>query len=1539
MNTLDIIIPVHNEAKNLPLLIKRLSDAMATSKIPYRVIAVDDHSTDRTSSILLRLSSKYPITIVPNSDKPGKAFAILTGAKHAEGGIVAFIDADLQYPPESIPDMMDQMSKSVGVVVANRKTYKSSWFRRFSSRFNAFVFGRLLHGLPVDIQSGLKLVRKEIFDHLDSALVGPWSIDIPLLVTAQDLGYQVKSVDISYERRTNGNSKISFLSTALDIAWGALKTKMVRRRTYQLSPDQSTSMIGGGVVHRRKRFITHSTLPHHNSALTTVKPWQQIAAMILLSAVVAGFILDATLTAVVVVAILSTIYFADVWFNLFLILKSLRHEPVLDVSDDDIRQLDDRRLPVYSILCPLYREARVIPQFLDGLRSIDWPKDKLDVQLLLEEDDDETIGAVRGMELPSYVRMTIVPNSQPKTKPKACNYGLSHATGEYVVIYDAEDSPDPKQLKKAYLAFRKSPRNVFCLQAKLNYYNPDHNILTRLFTAEYSLWFDVILPGLQSIETAIPLGGTSNHFRRRDLLALHGWDPFNVTEDCDLGVRLFKAGYQTAIINSTTLEEANSNVVNWIRQRSRWIKGYMQTYLVHMRNPLDFVRRRGIHALIFQLTVGGKIAFMLINPILWVATIAYFTLYRFVGPAIEALYPTPIFYMAVTSLVFGNFLYLYYYMIGCAKRGHWPVVKYVFLIPFYWLMVSVGAGMAFVQLLFKPHYWEKTHHGLHALAQERRRQQALARVKAREAAHARWQRFRELATTGVASGGLLIAASMAANILNFLTNTFLGRSVSLVEFGSVGLVGSFFFLSQIIFGALSTTVTYRSAYLLGKNNKPELGFWNQYKDRVMKCALIATFGWLVLTPVLSGVFHITSIIPLLLFAPALALGLITAFDGGFLSGSLKFGTIALATIAGPLVRLVVSAAGAVSGGTALIYASIPLSVAVPALIFRRSVRRQASSLRDIGTPHVYRFPKRFFTVALLTTLADSAFLSLDVVLAKLFLPPVDAGAYALLSLVGKTIFFVGTLFSRFTLPLVSREEGAQRNSTSLFHKLLAATAVSTAFMYGFIGLYAPLTVPILFGPRSSAIVQFLPFYGLAMVFFSLASTIVTSHQARKHHVFPVLGFLFAILQIASMSLFHATIGMITLVILALTGTYLTTTVVLHLTYRRVIALMENAKDFVGLFLPVPALAVAGKKERILITNWRDTKHVWAGGAEVYIHELAKRWVKAGHPVTLFCGNDEKHPRNEVVDGVHVIRRGGFFTVYVWAFLYYILRLRHRVDVIIDCENGIPFFTPLYARKKIFLLIHHIHQDVFRRGLRPPFSWIASLLELRLMPFVYRTTKILTVSPSSKADILNLGFKAQDPDIIYAGVDEATYRPGKKSAIPMILYLGRLKFYKSVDVLLRAATSIIERIPTVRIVIAGDGEETPSLVRLAKTLGIEQHVQFLGAVDEDEKVKLYQQAWVFVNPSLIEGWGITSIEANACGTPVVASNVAGLRDSIYNPHSGMLVQYGNSGEFSGVILKLLENSRMRGRMSREAIEWANRFNWDTSAEKMLTLIKS
>lgn len=520
--------------------------------------------------------------------------------------------------------------------------------------------------------------------------------------------YQIPALTRSLWPHRNSSFKTLF-SAAKDI--GSLAMKKIP--PIILPGNKGTSMMNAGLVYKKQTYITHTTLNASQSALQAINLRVILTGIISLLTVVALLVINPLLFIQIFIGVLSSVYLIDVGFNMFLVFKTFKESPELSFSSEELDAIDDSQLPIYSILCPLYKEVHILPQFIKGLEKMEWPKDKLDVIILLESDDTESIEKFDSMNVPEYMRAVVVPNSIPKTKPKACNYGLDYAKGEYTVIYDAEDIPDPWQLKKAYLGFQKSGEKVACIQAKLNYYNQNQNLLTRFFTAEYSLWFDIVLTSLASLKTVIPLGGTSNHFRTRDLKKLHAWDPFNVTEDADLGLRLFKLGYQTAVLDSVTLEEGNSQVGNWIRQRSRWIKGYMQTYLVHTKENIAFFRERGIHALIFHLVIGGKLVFILINPFLWTLTLLYFTLYGIIGPTIDSLYPQLVLYIAITSLIFGNSLYLFCHIMACVKTEKWDLIKYVYLIPIYWILISIAGFMALYQLIFKPFYWEKTVHGLH----------------------------------------------------------------------------------------------------------------------------------------------------------------------------------------------------------------------------------------------------------------------------------------------------------------------------------------------------------------------------------------------------------------------------------------------------------------------------------------------------------------------------------------------------------------------------------------------------------------------------------------------------------------------------------------------------------------------------------------------------------------------------------------------------------------------------------------------------------
>ncbi len=364
--------------------------------------------------------------------------------------------------------------------------------------------------------------------------------------------------------------------------------------------------------------------------------------------------------------------------------------------------------PTYTILVPLYHEVKAVPGLMAHLKTLDYPADRLQILLLCEEDDPQTRQAIDAAGVAAPFEVVVVPVSQPRTKPKACNVGLGRATGEYLVIYDAEDRPETDQLKKAALLFASSPPDVVCLQAQLNYYNRDRNWLTRFFTAEYSCWFDYCLPGLVFLDAPIPLGGTSNHFRLSVLRQVGGWDPFNVTEDCDLGIRLYRFGLNTGLLESTTWEEAVYRVKPWIRQRSRWVKGYLQTYLVHLREHRALLRTRGPGRLMhFHFLFGATCFCLLMNPFYWLLTV----LGLFMGPSfLSGYFPFWVLVLALTSFLAGNFVFILSGMLACLRRGYYHLVPFCLLMPFYWVLMSIGAWKGAIQLVTNPFYWEKTPH-------------------------------------------------------------------------------------------------------------------------------------------------------------------------------------------------------------------------------------------------------------------------------------------------------------------------------------------------------------------------------------------------------------------------------------------------------------------------------------------------------------------------------------------------------------------------------------------------------------------------------------------------------------------------------------------------------------------------------------------------------------------------------------------------------------------------------------------------------------
>ncbi len=481
---------------------------------------------------------------------------------------------------------------------------------------------------------------------------------------------------------------------------------VVARRDYAQRATRPVSFHGQPV----RAF---APVDHALSAITTMTAGQGLALVVLIALLAGVAVLWPVPLLAGIVAVLSIIYFTNFALTLVTTAQVVLRTPETRLDERVIAALGDELWPSYTILCPLYKEVAVVPQFVRAIQQLDYPRARLQVLFLTEEDDAATREAILALGLPPQFAVVTVPEGQPRTKPRACNYGLMYATGRYIVIFDAEDIPDPLQLKKAVLTFANHGPEVACVQAKLSFYNARQNLLTRWFALEYALWFNFTLPGLQWANMSLPLGGTSNHFRTALLRRLGGWDPFNVTEDCDLGLRLGHYHLRTAMVDSVTLEEANPRVRNWVRQRSRWTKGYFQTYLVHMRRPWHYLREGRLREFIsLQLIIGASPATFFINPILWVLLAVYIAFRTHVAPFYNALYASPIYYLALACLVFGNFFYVYVYLIACARTQQYRLLLAIPLIMIYWLLMSVAAVKAFGQLITKPHYWEKTQHGL-----------------------------------------------------------------------------------------------------------------------------------------------------------------------------------------------------------------------------------------------------------------------------------------------------------------------------------------------------------------------------------------------------------------------------------------------------------------------------------------------------------------------------------------------------------------------------------------------------------------------------------------------------------------------------------------------------------------------------------------------------------------------------------------------------------------------------------------------------------
>jgi glycosyltransferase involved in cell wall biosynthesis len=362
---------------------------------------------------------------------------------------------------------------------------------------------------------------------------------------------------------------------------------------------------------------------------------------------------------------------------------------------------------------------------------------------------------------------------------------------------------------------------------------------------------------------------------------------------------------------------------------------------------------------------------------------------------------------------------------------------------------------------------------------------------------------------------------------------------------------------------------------------------------------------------------------------------------------------------------------------------------------------------------------------------------------------------------------------------------------------------------------------------------------------------------------------------------------------------------------------------------------------ILALNWEDLDNPQAGGAEVHLQEILKRIALKGHKVTLLCSGFPGCKPEQRIDGIDIVRRGSRLNFnFVAPFALKKLIKSESWDIVIEDINKIPFFSPLFHNLPLLVVIPHLFADSVFKEINFVLGLYIYLSE-KPISRIYKGFRFMVISESTKGDLVKRGIPSDDIHVVHCGIDHSLYRTGpavQKDPDPTVIYLGRLKKYKSIDHLLVGFAQTLKQIPQAKLVVVGEGDYKGELQSLAGKLKIEDKVEFTGFVDHEEKVRRLQSAWVAVCPSLKEGWGLTNIEANACGIPVVASNVPGLKDSVVDGETGVLFEYGDTKELSDHLVKILSDAGYREKLSEGGLGWAKKFSWDHAADRTLDLIE-
>lgn len=713
-NLVSVIVPAAKDMHWLPGCFERVSHAFEGTEYEYEVIVIDDRSNDGSAEYVRSMGGVMPVRFLVKRGAKGRASSIKEAADEARGSRIVLLDPDLVFERDEFLAMLRTLD-TVHVAVAERSKYPFFAYKVFS-RLYRWIFSHMLLSVHADVRSGLKMFRHTLLEslrfdpHFDPRL----GFDALLLFHARSQGLAIESVRMAYTRPMFHHGVWDSVLSRTTLAMGIVTlgfSRSARALFPFLYPPQPQEYFEAGFTNINDYLF----LAPEQSAKGHLTREVYFLIFYVFFIIIGYFWIIYALTeknfAWLFFFHIAVIQFTLIVFKVYVVSITFRlpPQPPKALSDED-----KKNLPVISVILPVYKEKEVLPQLCQRMADMDYPPDKLDLIFIFESGDDETINAFTQMDKPAHFKGLVSPDVQPKTKPKALNVALRETKGEFLVIFDAETLPETDQFMKAMAAFTYSPHLDY-VHCRIDVYNANVNWLTKMYTAEFAFFYNFFLPGLATVKSPTPISGHSVYFRREQLIKVGGWDAYNLAEDCDIGIRMFRNGYKNAsVLDSASWEQSTTRLGDWIKQRTRWMQGFVQTSMVNLRFPALLWKDLGglRNVFMFMFHVPGGVFLNGLNLVQWMMLVFW---YATNDPIMQTIFTDVLLYLSVLSFFLANLMFTYFNLLGLYYRKYYSFVGLALLSPFYWLLLSYATLRSILRFFRQESTWDKTNHPLMSL--------------------------------------------------------------------------------------------------------------------------------------------------------------------------------------------------------------------------------------------------------------------------------------------------------------------------------------------------------------------------------------------------------------------------------------------------------------------------------------------------------------------------------------------------------------------------------------------------------------------------------------------------------------------------------------------------------------------------------------------------------------------------------------------------------------------------------------------------------